>query len=58
MAEKPPVIAHGGSCPNGYIFDHNKSSITYGKCIWASLMKPAKKPAKEMTRKLSDIVRE
>lgn len=27
------VIAHGGKCPNGYIYDHNPKHDTYGKCI-------------------------
>lgn len=26
-------IAHGGACPKGYIYDHNKASDTYGTCI-------------------------
>jgi hypothetical protein len=32
---EPPetVVAHGGNCPPGYIFDHNKNSPSYGKCI-------------------------
>ena len=26
-------IAHGGVCPPGQIYDHNKSSPSYGQCI-------------------------
>jgi hypothetical protein len=62
MADRPDVVvAHGGTCPNGYIFDHDKSSKTYGKCIWASLMKPAAKTAGQkkpkVTRKLGSYVK-
>jgi len=26
-------IVHGGKCPPGQIFDHKKSSPTFGRCI-------------------------
>lgn len=26
-------IVHGGVCPPGQIYDHNKNSPTYGQCV-------------------------
>ena len=33
MANGKEEIAHGGVCPPGQIYDHNKSSPSYGQCI-------------------------
>lgn len=33
MAKDNGRIAHGGVCPPGQIYDHNKNSPSYGQCI-------------------------
>jgi hypothetical protein len=38
-------IAHGGACPPGKIYDHNKNSPTYGRCI-SVLASKKRKPQK------------
>lgn len=50
-------IAHGGTCPPGYIFDHNKGSIYYGKCVSVGTGKPAAKAKPKLTRKLGSYVK-
>jgi hypothetical protein len=45
------VIAHGGACPNGYIFDHNRNNITYGKCISVIDNKVYNKATKKVPKK-------
>ena len=34
LKEKKAVdVVHGGSCPDGFIYDHDQKSKTYGRCI-------------------------
>jgi len=49
-------IAHGGECPPGYIYDHNKNSPSYGRCISVVKKESGKKKPKVRT-KLSDYAR-
>ncbi len=52
LTEKPDVvIAHGGTCPDGYIFDHNRGSIYYGKCVSVITGKPGAKGTTVLTDK-------
>jgi len=54
--KKPKVIqAHGGTCPKGYIFDHNKNSPTYGRCIPIVKGTLAKKKYKNFHEAAEDI---
>lgn len=50
IVKKEVVVAHGGQCPKGFIYDHNKGSTTYGKCVPLSSGTLAKKP--KITKKL------
>jgi hypothetical protein len=33
MANDKVEIAHGGECPPGYIYNHDKNTADYGKCV-------------------------
>ena len=50
-------IVHGGKCPPGQIFDHNKNSSTYGQCVSVVVYKEreAMNGLKQMKNSISKV---